>query len=363
MPGTSLLLKGDLNAVIDNSGTIKGIAEVGTMDDVIFVPPTGNVTINNHETGVISGGIVLVGVTTTIDNSGEIIGADDNNTIAINASSAGTATTIVNHAGGLITTRADQNVIQAGAGNIIDNAGTIRSMDDYTDSDGNLIAGKDAIAFKNSTGGGSVHNEDGGLIEGSHHAVSGKGALTVINDEGGTMIGRNGSAVNVDNKPGVANTVFVTNHGTMLGQSMGYDDSDGDAVDVDALVKLDNYGTIRGEGANGTHNGGANVSEGVAIGGGVINNYAGATIYGYGRAIQVDDSANGPALAATTIYNEGTIQGDGHGPQNFEPGSMPASSSQAAKRSTSSAASPTRSPTRRPARSLAASSPMAATTP
>ncbi|WP_424630065.1 Ig-like domain-containing protein [Bradyrhizobium sp. SYSU BS000235] len=319
--GTSLLLKGDLNAIIDNSGTIKGIAEVGTMDGVIFVPPTGHVTINNHETGVISGGMVLLGAANTVDNFGQIIGADDNNTIAINATIGETVTTIVNHTGGLITTRADQNVIQAGDGTTIDNAGTIRSMDDYTDSEGNLIAGKDAIAFKSSDAGGSVHNEDGGLIEGSHHAVSGKGSLTVVNDEGGTMIGRNGSAVNVDNKSGVANTVFVTNHGTMLGQSMGYDDSDGDAVDVDALIKLDNYGTIRGEGANGTHDGGANVSEGVAIGGGVINNYAGATIYGYGRAIQVDDSANGAAKAATTITNEGTIQGDGHGPQNFEPGS------------------------------------------
>src|SRR5262249_46178310 len=98
------------------------------------------------------------------------------------------------------------------------------------------------------------------------------------------------------------------------------EDSDGDAIDSDGLLQLDNYGDIKALGANGTHDGGANVSEGVAIGGGVINNYAGATIYGYGRAIQVDNSAEGPALAPTTTHNDGTIQGDGHGPQNFEPG-------------------------------------------
>jgi VCBS repeat-containing protein len=320
IPATAIVMTGDLNVVIDNSGTIGGINENFTFDGVIAVLPTGNVTITNHASGVISGGMVLNGATNIIDNSGEIIGATDNNIIAINSAGSPTATTIVNRSGGLITTRADQNVIQAGSGTTIDNAGTIRSMDDFLDEEGNPVGGdKDAIAYKSSVG--MVHNEAGGLIEGSHHAVSGKVAMTVINDEGGTMIGRNGSAVNVDNKPGVANTVFVTNHGTMLGESANYADSDGDAVDVDALLQLENYGDIKGLGANGTHNGGANVSEGVAIGGGVIDNYAGATIYGYGRAIQVDDSANGAAKAATTIYNEGLIQGNGHGPQNFEAGS------------------------------------------
>ncbi len=33
-------------------------------------------------------------------------------------------------------------------------------------------------------------------------------------------------------------------------------------------------------------------------------------------AIQVDNSSNGAAYASTTIYNEGTIQGDGHAPTN-----------------------------------------------
>jgi Ca2+-binding RTX toxin-like protein len=317
IPVSAVTVRGDLNTVIDNAGTLAGISEGIIQDGVIVIGPSGMVTINNQATGVISGGIVLTSPAFKIDNYGEILGSADNNTIAING---GQNSTLTNHAGAVITTRANQNVIQAGNGLAIDNAGTIRSMDDFVDADGNQIGGdKDAIAYKNSTG--TVHNEAGGLIEGSHHAVSGKVAMTVINDEGGTMIGRNGSAVNVDNKPGVANTVFITNHGTMLGESANYADSDGDAVDVDALLQLDNYGDIKGLGANGTHNGGANVSEGVAIGGGVINNYAGATIYGYGRAIQVDDSAQGPALAVTAIYNEGTVQGDGHGPQNFEEGS------------------------------------------
>ena len=51
----------------------------------------------------------------------------------------------------------------------------------------------------------------------------------------------------------------------------------------------------------------------------MINNFAGGTIYGYGRAIQVDDFSNGAALGATTIYNEGVIRGDGHGPEGVDP--------------------------------------------
>ncbi len=60
--------------------------------------------------------------------------------------------------------------------------------------------------------------------------------------------------------------------------------------------------SIRGEGHNGYHDGEANVSEGIAIGGGTIHNYAGGEIYGYGRAIEVDNSSNSDALGATTIY-------------------------------------------------------------
>ncbi len=118
----------------------------------------------------------------------------------------------------------------------------------------------------------------------------------------------------MDNDGNPANAATIINYGTMLGDSANIPDSDGDAVDVDGLANIDNYGMIRGEGHNGYHDGEANVSEGIAIGGGVINNYAGATIYGYGRAIQVDNSSNGAALGATTITNEGTIRGDGNGP-------------------------------------------------
>ena len=151
-------------------------------------------------------------------------------------------------------------------------------------------------------------------MEGSRHVVTGDNAVTVVND--GTMIGRNGSAVNIDNGGSEAEKVFVTNRGTMEGRSAALSDSDGDAVDVDGLVQVLNYGRIAGMGANGRHDGEPNVSEGIATGGGDILNYgANAEIYGYGRAIQVDNSSNSNALGKTFINNDGLIKGDGHGPE------------------------------------------------
>src|SRR5262249_44461497 len=84
--------------------------------------------------------------------------------------------------------------------------------------------------------------------------------------------------------------------------------SDGDGIDVDGLVALDNHGLVQGLG---TWSGG--LSEAVTVGGGTINNFAGGTIHGSNRAITVDDSNLGNAFAATTIFNEGVIQGDTDG--------------------------------------------------
>src|SRR5262249_10310578 len=121
----------------------------------------------------------------------------------------------------------------------------------------------------------TFHNFAGGFVEGSNHALTGEADINVINDAGGTIIGLKGSAVNMDNDPEVEKTAHITNRGTMEGRSANLSDSDGDAVDVDGFAIIDNYGTISGLGHNGYHKGEPNVSEGVAIGGGTINNYAG----------------------------------------------------------------------------------------
>ena len=133
------------------------------------------------------------------------------------------------------------------------------------------------------------------------------------------MIGRNGSAVNIDNDPGAENTVYVINRGLMEGRSANIADSDGDAVDVDGFAVIENWGAIKGLGHNGYHNGEPNVSEAIAAGAATITNHEGGEIYGYGRAIQIDNSSNSNALRATTIVNAGLIQGDGNLPTDVTP--------------------------------------------
>lgn len=290
-------VQGTGSVVVDNSGTIERTwFDAGS---------SGSAAINNHVGGTITAGLNVRG-NATIDNHGGISGGDDQLSVSL-ASAA--LMTLVNHEDGQITSEGSRDVIRIEGSvtdAVIENAGLIRA-------NGNGQKPSDAIAFRGSdVAGGQVHNLAGGWIEGGHHAVSGKAGLTVVNDEGGTMIGRNGSAVNVDNNSDPANTVTVTNYGVMQGRSNGSQDSDGDAIDADGLAVIENWGSVKGLGANGFHKGEVNISEGIAIGGGSITNHAGATIYGYGRAIQVDDSSNGAAFAATVIVNDGTIQGDGH---------------------------------------------------
>ncbi|MBB5751156.1 calcium-binding protein [Prosthecomicrobium pneumaticum] len=299
---------------VDNAGVINGLSYVGGSTP-------GTFSVVNQKTGEIDYLLAVTGKleqdVAAIVNYGSMYGSTQG-AIAIDFEQAtGSGARIVNEAGGVIATASHQDVIRGGQGNVIENHGTIRSDADWVTGDGEVIGGGDAIDFKKKSG-GTVHNFAGGWIEGSRHAVTGKYGTTIINEEDGTLVGRNGSAVNIDNDKTVANTVFVTNRGVMEGRSAGYEDSDGDAIDIDGLAEIENYGTIEGLGANGYHNGydamDANISEGLAIGGGTIVNHEGATIYGYGRAIQVDDSSNGAAIASTTITNDGTIEGGGNGP-------------------------------------------------
>jgi autotransporter passenger strand-loop-strand repeat protein len=313
-----------VNAILWSGGTVTvdnagGIGVDGTSYRVTDANGvTGSFTFNNAATGATWGSIGFSylgsGSVVTVNNAGLMSGGVG---YALNFTDVGKVSTVTinNLAGGIITnSQASADVVRGGANMVLNNSGIIRSV---ADDAANGYYGGDAVDYSGSAG-GVVHNYAGGLIEASRHAVTNKKGITVINDAGATLIGRNGSGVNIDNDATIANTVYVTNHGTIIGASAGYDDSDGDAIDADGLVKLDNYGLVAGVGANGYHNGEVNVSEGAAIGGGVIHNYAGGSIYGYGRAIQVDDSSNGAALGATTIYNEGLIQGDGHGPEGVD---------------------------------------------
>ncbi|MGE0725569.1 MAG: beta strand repeat-containing protein, partial [Alphaproteobacteria bacterium] len=301
--------------VLDNYGEVRG---ENLFDTAVI--NAGQLTINNHTDAVMvgsfdPGGRIGTGVTVTLNNEGTISVRGrvfDFHDVVKNGGSV-----IVNNlAGGVIEQIASTGTdfIRPGARTVFNNAGTIIMEPGIAD-------GSDGIDYQDNVG-GVVNNLAGGWIEAARHAVTGDHAVTVTNAVGATMIGRNGSAVNIDNSGTESDRVFVTNHGRMEGRSDEQEDSDGDAVDVDGLLTLENYGFIGGMGHEGYHDGEPNVSEGIAVGGGTINNYAGGEIYGYGRGIQVDNSSNSNALGATTIVNAGLIHGDGNRPEGVDPADL-----------------------------------------
>jgi len=292
-------------ALIDNSGTITGtsraIATSGSTG--------GSFTINNKTGAAITATKDAVKIsnlvsgtsgTFTVNNEGAIssIGTGSNAGQALDLddiNSAGVHSVINNSATGVISA-ADADAIRPGANATINNYGQIVSHNGSAASSGN-----DAIDFQSVNAGGVVNNFAGGLIEGARHAITGDQPITVTND--GTITGKSGSGINMDSAANT--TTVVTNRGTITGTAVGGADADG--IDVDGLVSIDNFGTIKAVGLTSGANG---LNEALAIGGGFVHNEVGGLIVSDQRAITVDDSNDGSAFAAMTIINEGTIRGN-----------------------------------------------------
>lgn len=288
----------------------------------------------------------LVSFTLTNEADGEIIGANDAVKIGANANSNASSATI---------TVTNRGTIDGGAGQAIDfadltstsnviaitNYGTLKSAtaDALRPGSGATVTNYGLIQSTDLTGtgdgidfqeaGGTVINKTGGQIIGAKHGITGDGALTVTNEAGAAITGKNGSGINIDSSG--ATLVTVTNYGTIRGEVTGLideegtdsvPDGDGDGVDVDGQVLLNNYGLIQGTGASGTKDGAPNTADGIAAGGGIIYNHKTGIIEAFdnypnvdsddvGRAILIDDSAQGAAPFATQLFNEGIIRSDG----------------------------------------------------
>jgi Ca2+-binding RTX toxin-like protein len=300
------------NALLTNAGLIE-LNSTGRLLQTTS-NATGSLVINNLSEAILRGALNpaaagAAAATITINNAG-LIEANGRVLDFRSFDANGASATINNLAGGVIRQfGTNTDVIRPGLNGTVNNAGTITAQT-------GVVGGGDLIDFQSDTG-GKVNNLAGGLLEGARHVVTGDRAVAVVND--GTMIGRNGSAVNIDNDGSEADRVSIINNGLMEGRSAGLDNSDGDAIDVDGLVSVLNRGTIEGLGASGANNGEPNVSEGIAAGGGSVLNTATGKIIGYGRAIQVDNSGNANALGATLVVNDGLIQGLGNGPENVPP--------------------------------------------
>lgn len=308
--------------VIDNAGSI---AATGTGARAIRITgsDTGarNLELINRAGGTITSQNDVVNIqpsitagTIIVDNAGTIesTGVNGNNGQALDFSSvtaAGVAITITNAATGLLRA-ADSDAIRPGNGATLHNHGTIDGRNFQTNS------GADGIDFQTNPG-GTVYNYADATITGGRHGINhgqilGNTTAAITLNNWGMVEGRNGSGFGSDNAG------IVENHGTIIGRPdtiPGVLNGDGDGVDIDYIGTVKNWGIIEGAGAKGVGSDGRpNTSQGVAFGGGTIENHAGARIGSTGDGVLVDDSSEGNAFAVTTIMNAGLIAGaNGYG--------------------------------------------------
>ncbi|PWR22942.1 beta strand repeat-containing protein [Zavarzinia aquatilis] len=310
------------NAVIDNSGTIENTAAGGRairIDSGVGTSFTAEIT--NEAGGVIRSADDALQIQSSITagnialtNAGSITSTSGQ---AVDFASAEGVTVIIGNTGTISSGAND--AIRTGSGAVITNSGTINGG-----TTAGFTASTDGVDFR--AFGGTLTNKTGGDISADRHGINAgdngvAGYITVTNEAGATITGRNGSGVGSDGAGSVTNYGTITgafsndpasdvNSDGAGGTPDGTPDGDGDGIDFDFAATIVNYGLIQGTGAGGHGSDGfANTSEGIAAGGGTITNHTGATIIGAGIGILVDDSSRGNAHAMTTITNDGTIEG------------------------------------------------------
>ena len=308
---TGSITVGNSTQVVGMSGTATTLSNSGLIKQT-----------NNSGRGVLADGTNLViqnNLGGTIQTSAGDAVRSSTATTSISLTNVGTIEVLAGSGGQAI----DWGNLTGGNANSITNSGTIKATGEDAvrpgkngtiNNSGIILAvpvsgsGSDGIQA-DSTG---VQVTNSGAISGRHGITGGTNSflISVTNNVGGTINGVSGSAINIDGT-NATSAATVTNYGTLTGTSTT---SDSDGIDVDGTLTLNNYGIIRSLDAAGA----GNNSEGLAIGGGTVVNYAGAEISGQivtgaatgvGRGITVNDSNGGPAFSATSIDNSGLIRG------------------------------------------------------
>lgn len=315
---------------ISNSGSILQTGNGRTIRNNTSGTPAFSIT--NTSTGLIQSAngdtlrADIAGSSWTVNNSGTIKSLNPalagSQAIDFDAVTAGTVS-ITNTSTGLIQAYA-ADAIRPGANATVSNAGTIQallySLDTSPSSDG--------IDTQKNSG---VQVTNTGTISGRHGITGGDAtlatyAITVTNNAGGVISGVNGSGINIDGIYATVGATVTNAFGATIKGGVGatFANGDGDGVDVDGVLSLNNSGDILGYGAKGLgSDGGQNNPEAIAIGGGTVTNTATGRIIASSLAadapdgdasrestgILVDNSSGGNAVAATTITNSGLIQG------------------------------------------------------
>jgi hypothetical protein len=331
------------------TGTINSSGTISVSGSTVGVTMSGTSTLNNAGTIQAAGRGIRNNTNNsilTINNTGSILSTGDdafqmnqaNSSIfltnsglinsgggqALDWNAVTTANNqLLNNLGGLISATGSDSV-RLGTNGLINNFGSITATPTVS---AGVVSGSDGVDMQTRLG-GQITNS--GTISGRHGITGGDGALATysvtVTNNAGTISGLNGSGVNID---GVFNTAVanVTNaFGATIrgGVLAAATDGDGDGVDVDGVLILNNSGDILGLGAKGVgSDGGTNNTDAIAAGGGTIINTATGRIIGStlaadasngdttrdGHGILIDDSSGGNAVAATSITNSGLIQG------------------------------------------------------
>jgi autotransporter passenger strand-loop-strand repeat protein len=293
-------------ALLDNFGTVTGTSRAiytsGSNGGSFTVHNEAGATITAVKDAIkISNLVAGTSGTFTVNNEGTIsstgVAGNAGQALDLDDIASANVHTLINNAASGVIQAADADAIRGGTNATINNYGHIVSHNGSASSTGN-----DAIDFQSVNTGGVVNNFAGGVIDGARHGITGDQPITVNN--AGTITGEAGSGINMDTAGTTTTVVNNAATGTIAGTAVNGADADG--VDVDGLVAIDNFGTIQAVGLTSAANG---LNEALAIGGGTVHNEAGGKIISDQRAITVDDSNDGSAFAATTIINDGTIQG------------------------------------------------------
>ncbi|MEE2023111.1 autotransporter outer membrane beta-barrel domain-containing protein [Alkalimonas mucilaginosa] len=310
---------GNLTTVaINNSGTISSQGQGRRGIDINGDGGERFIDIHNSASGVIqaqndairvnydlTGGNLLLVNDGLIETTG--LGDDSGQALDFNSVTGTAVHAIIRNNAGAIIQSADADAVRPGGHGKVFNAGLIRAGGAGV-VEGAESTSADGIDFQQHDG--QVFNLAGGRIEGARHGITGNGFIEVVNQADGTIIGWNGSGVNLDGNG------RVLNYGVISGRyNPQLSEGDGDGIDIDFIGDIENYGWIEGIGAAGVKNGDPNRADGIAMGGGRIINHSGATIYSSDRGILIDDSDGGAAFGATLLVNAGTIDALNEGVQ------------------------------------------------
>jgi hypothetical protein len=306
MTGTTSLIN---NGTIQTTGTGRAI---DSNSGIASLTITNNGTISASSSDAFR---VNTNSAVSLTNSGTIQVTNGGQAIDW-AAITNKSNTLTNQLTGSITA-VGEDAVRPGTNGIVINAGTITA----TPTGGASPTGIDGIDVRTFTG---IQITNTGSITGRHGiATDGtniSSAIT-INNTGGILTGVNGSGINIDGVSVNVTANVINQSGAMIrgGVLAVATDSDGDGIDVDGVLTLNNSGDVFALGAKGT----GNNPEAIAMGGGNITNNSTGRIIGSslaadapngdplkaGSGILVDDSNNGNAIAATTVDNSGLIQG------------------------------------------------------